>query len=181
MNILELLRSVESSALAGWLRGSLYAFPLIESFHVIGLTMVFGTVVIIDLRLLGLASVHRLFASLASDVIKWTWAAFGLTAATGVLMFSTNPVVYYQNIQFRFKMALLALAGINVLTFNITAGRSVHRWNAEKRAPRSGRLAAVFSLLLWIGVIVLGRWVGFTRGTDVTTPDSDILDSLDRF
>ena len=180
MNILELLRSLEASALAAWLRDSLYAFPLIESLHVIGLTMVFGMAAIIDLRLLGVASVRRPFATLASDTMRWTWAAFGLTATTGLLMFSTNPLVYYQNVQFRFKMALLVLAGINVLIFNTTAGRSVHRWNTDTVAPLSGRLAGALSLLLWIGVIVLGRWVGFTRATDVT-PDIEILIDLNRF
>ena len=180
MNIVELLRSLEASGLASWLRGTLYAFPLIESFHVIGLTMVFGTVAIIDLRLLGLASVRRPFAALASDTMRWTWTAFALTATTGALMFSTNPVAYYQNVQFRFKMALLVLAGINVLVFNTTAGRNVDRWNSDKAAPRAGKLAAAFSLLLWIGVIFLGRWVGFTKATDLT-PDTDILINLERF
>jgi hypothetical protein len=180
MDIVELLRSLESSGPAAWLRGSLYAFPLIESFHVIGLTMVFGSIAVIDLRLLGLASVRRPFATLASEIIKWTWAAFGLTAATGVLMFSTNALAYYQNLQFRFKMSLLVLAGINMLIFNITAGRRVHRWSTDKAAPLSGKLAGAFSLLLWIGVIFLGRWVGFTKAIDLT-PDIDILINLDRF
>src|SRR5687767_1276257 len=140
MDIVELVRLLESSGLATWLRGSLYAFPLIESFHVIGLTMVFGTIAIIDLRLLGLASVRRPFATMASETIKWTWAAFGLTAATGVLMFSTNALAYYQNLQFRFKMSLLVLAGINMLIFNVTAGRSVARWNTDRTAPLSGKI-----------------------------------------
>jgi hypothetical protein len=180
MNLTAVLQSIESSGLAAWLRGSLYAFPLIESFHVIGLTMVFGSIAVIDLRLLGLASVRRPFATVASEIIKWTWAAFGVTAATGLLMFSTNALAYYQNLQFRFKMLLLVLAGINMLVFNITAGRSVHRWNKDKAAPISGKLAGAFSLLLWIGVIFLGRWVGFTKATDLT-PDLDILINLDRF
>jgi hypothetical protein len=180
MDIVQLLRSLESSGLAAWLRGSLYAFPLIESFHVIGLTMVFGTVAIIDLRLLGLASAGRPFATLASETIKWTWAAFALTATTGALMFSTNALAYYQNLQFRFKMSLLVLAGINVLVFTMTAGRRVDRWNADKAAPLAGKLAGAVSLLLWIGIIFMGRWVGFTKVPDLT-PDIDILINLDRF
>ena len=180
MNILPLLRSLESSGLAAWLRGSLYAFPLIESLHVIGLTMVFGTVVIIDLRLLGLASAVRPFGTLASETIKWTWAAFALTATTGALMFSTNALSYYQNLQFRFKMSLLVLAGLNMLVFTRTAGRTVDRWNTDRAAPLSGKLAAIFSLLIWIGVIFLGRWVGFTKVPDLA-PDIDILINLDRF
>jgi uncharacterized protein DUF6644 len=180
MNIVQLLQSVESSGLAAWLRGSLYAFPLIESFHVIGLTMVFGTVAIIDLRLLGLASAGRPFAALASETIRWTWAAFALTATTGAMMFSTNALAYYQNLQFRLKMSLLVLAGINMVIFSITAGRRVDRWNADRAAPLSGKLAGALSLLLWIGVIFLGRWVGFTKVTDLA-PDIDILINLDRF
>jgi hypothetical protein len=180
MDVVEVLRSLESSGLAAWLRDSLYAFPLIESLHVIGLTMVFGTIAILDLRLLGLASVRRPFSSLSSDIVRWTWTAFGVTATTGVLMFSTNPVAYYQNVQFRLKMALLVLAGINVLAFNLTAGRSVDRWDRDGAAPPAGRLAGALSLLLWIGVIFLGRWVGFTKMADLT-PDLDILNNLERF
>jgi hypothetical protein len=180
MEIAAVLQSIESSALSEWLRNSLYAFPLIESLHVIGLTLVFGTAAIIDLRLLGLASVRRPFAAVAAETTRWTWAAFGLAAATGALMFSTNAAAYYQNVQFRMKMSLLLLAGLNVLMFNVTAGRSVQRWNREKAAPRSGRIAGVLSLLLWLGIIVLGRWVGFTKTTDLT-PDPEILIDLDRF
>jgi hypothetical protein len=95
-------------------------------------------------------------------------------------MFSTNAAAYYQNVQFRMKMSLLVLAGLNVLVFNATAGRSVQRWNREKAAPRSGKIAGVLSLLLWLGIIVLGRWVGFTKTTDLT-PDPEILIDLDRF
>jgi hypothetical protein len=180
MEITGFLHSIDSSGLAVWLRGSLYAFPLIESFHVIGLTMVFGTVAIIDLRLLGLASVRRPFATLASETIRWTWTAFALTATTGALMFSTNALAYYQNLQFRFKMSLLVLAGINVLIFNFTAGRRVDRWNSDRAAPMAGKLAGAVSLLIWIGVIFLGRWVGFTKVTDLK-PDIDILINLERF
>src|SRR5579884_3956666 len=101
---------LESSQVADGIRNSLYLFPLIESFHVFGLTLVFGTIAIIDLRLLGLTSPGRPFSRVASDVLKWTWAAFGLTVSTGLLMFSTNAGVYYHNSFFRAKMLLLALA-----------------------------------------------------------------------
>src|SRR5262245_59525043 len=78
MDIATVLKAVEASSLAAWIRDSLYAFPLIESFHVIGLTMTFGTIAIVDLRLLGIASAHRPFTRVA-EVLKWTWVAFGLT------------------------------------------------------------------------------------------------------
>ena len=174
MNISDFLGSVESSSLATTIRNSLYLFPLIESFHVIGLSMVFGTIAIIDLRLLGIASTRRPFTRIASDVLKWTWAAFGLTATTGLLMFITNAGVYYHNFFFRSKMALLALAGLNMLIFELTAGRSVHRWDKDESAPLAGKTVAALSLLLWITIIFFGRWIGFTTSRANFKPDTDI-------
>jgi hypothetical protein len=72
MDVAAFLETLESSGLAAWIRDSLYAFPLIESFHVIGLTMVFGTIAIVDLRLLGLASVRRPFTTVMREIVKWT-------------------------------------------------------------------------------------------------------------
>ena len=88
---------------------------------------------------------------------------------------------YYRPVRSLLLVAALTLAGLNVLVFNLTAGRSIGRWDRNKTAPASGKLAAVLSLVLWIGVIFLGRWVGFTKTTVVTPPDLEILDSLDRF
>ena len=96
------------------------------SFHVIGLAMVFGTIAIVDLRLLGLASAHRPFTKVA-EVLKWTWVAFGLTITTGLLMFITNATVYFQNVHFRWKMVLIALSGLNMLVFELTCGRNVQQ------------------------------------------------------
>ena len=93
MDITGLLASLESSFPATSIRNSLYLFPLIESVHVIGLTMVFGTILIVDLRLLGLASTRRAFTAIVSDVLKWTWLSFAITAATGVLDFDPNSTL----------------------------------------------------------------------------------------
>ena len=162
MDIASVLASLESSNLAVGIRDSLYLFPLIEAFHVVGLSLVFGTAAIIDLRLLGLASTRRPFTRVTSDIMKWTWAAFVLTAATGLLMFMTNASVYYDNFFFRTKVVLLALAGINVLIFQLTSGRTVPRWDKNAAAPRAAKTVAVVSLLLWITIIFMGRWIGYT-------------------
>jgi hypothetical protein len=180
MDIAALLKSIESTSLAGWIRDSLYAFPLIESFHVIGLTLVFGTIAIVDLRLLGLASVQRPFSRVA-EIVRWTWAAFGLTILTGSLMFITNASVYFSNLQFRWKILLIALSGLNIVVFELTCGRNVHRWDKDKAAPPLGKLAGILSLILWVSIIFLGRWVGFTTTGRSTAPapDADInLDDL---
>jgi hypothetical protein len=174
MDISGFLTSLESSNLATGIRDSLYLFPLIESLHVVGLTLVFGTIAIVDLRLLGIASIGRPFSRVTSDIMKWTWAAFIWTATTGALMFTTNANVYYHNFFFRTKMVLLALAGINLLVFELTTGRTVHRWDKDAVAPRAGKAAAVLSLVIWITVIFMGRWIGFTTSQSEAPLDPGI-------
>ena len=162
MDIAAVLQWIEGSSLAGRIRDSLLLFPLLESIHVIGLALVFGTIAIIDLRLLGAASTERPFKRIASDIMKWTWGAFALTALTGALMFTTNATVYYHNFYFRTKMLLLVLAGINMLVFELTLGHAVHRWDTAPAAPKAGKAAAVLSIVIWISVIFAGRLIGFT-------------------
>ena len=91
-------------------------------------------------------------------------------------MFITNAGVYYHNFYFRTKMALLLLAGINVFLFELTAGRSIHRWDKDKAAPLAGKTIAALSLVLWITIIFMGRWIGFTttQAQFQAEPDVDI-------
>ena len=176
MDIAAFLKSLETSGLAAGIRDSLLLFPLIESTHVIGLALVFGTIAIIDLRLLGIASAQRPFRRMASDILKWTWAAFALTALTGTLMFITNAQVYYHNFFFRTKMLLLVLAGINILVFELTAGRTIHRWDKAPSAPAAGKAVAALSLAIWIGIIFMGRLIGFStsRAAVVEPPPAGV-------
>ncbi|MGH9646191.1 MAG: DUF6644 family protein [Bryobacteraceae bacterium] len=181
MDINALLKSLEATGLATKIRDSVFLFPMIESTHVIGLALVFGTIAVIDLRLLGIASTHRSFQRMASDILKWTWGAFALTALTGALMFTTNATVYYHNFYFRTKMLLLALTGINMLFFELTAGRTIHRWDLAPSAPRSGKAVAALSLALWIGIICVGRLIGFTTSRAAAAPPPPAGVSFDDF
>jgi len=176
MDINALLKAIEASGLATGIRDALWLFPLIESTHVIGLSLVFGTILIIDLRLLGVASTRRSFQQMASDILKWTWAAFALTVLTGSLMFITNARVYYHNSFFRTKMVLLVLSGINMLVFELTAGRTIHSWEKGPSTPRSGKAAAALSLAMWIGIIIMGRLVGFrtSRAAVIAPPPAGV-------
>ena len=181
MDVAGFLKSLEASGLATKIRDSVYLFPMIESTHVIGLALVFGTIAIIDLRLLGIASTQRSFQRMASDILKWTWAAFALTALTGALMFITNASVYYHNFYFRTKMLMLALTGINMLFFEVSAGRTIHGWDQAPSAPRAGKAVAVLSLALWIGIICMGRLIGFTTTRAAAAPPPPAGVSFDDF
>jgi len=181
VDINALLKSLEASGLATKIRDSVFLFPMIESTHVIGLALVFGTIAIIDLRLLGIASTQRSFQRMASDILKWTWGAFALTALTGSLMFITNASVYYHNFYFRTKMLLLALTGINMLIFELTAGRTIHKWDQAPSAPRAGKAVAALSLAMWIGIICVGRLIGFTTTRAAAAPPAPAGVSFDDF
>ena len=177
-----MLDAVQHTALAVQIRDSLFLFPLLESAHVIGLSLVVGTIAIVDLRLLGVASTHRPFQRLAADTLKWTWVAFALTALTGALMFITNAAVYFHNGYFRAKVALLLLAGLNVLVFELTAGRTAAQWDRAPSPPPLARAVATLSLVIWVAVIVAGRMIGFTATraslTEPTPVDTNFEDLL---
>ena len=162
MSLTAFLESLQQSHLATTIRDSLLLFPLLEAVHVIALTLVFGTIMIVDLRLLGIAGTDRPYGKVSSDLLKWTWGAFALAAVTGSFMFITNARVYADNPFFRAKFVLMALAGLNMLVFQLTMARDEADWGRGRRAPARGRIAAVLSLLLWLGVIGMGRTVGFT-------------------
>lgn len=166
------LAAIEHSAFATAIRDSIAAFLIIQSLHLVAMALVFGTVVILDLRLLGLAWVARPFDRIAADVMKWTWGGFALSAITGALQFITNAQVYVDNTAFRIKVALLLLTGLNVLVFQLTAWRTVGQWSQQRRAPALGRAVAVVSLLVWLGVIVAGRMIGFTEAETAASEPS---------
>ncbi len=138
-------------------------FPWIESVHVLAITLVVGSIAIVDLRLLGLASRDRSVTALTRDVLPCTWIAFAVAALTGSLLFISNAVNYAHNFHFRVKILLLLLAGANMLFFHFVSGRDAASWgNSVNTTPLRARLAGGASLALWIGVVAFGRWIGFT-------------------
>ncbi len=162
MNLTPMLQALHDCGLAVAIRNSLFLFPMLEAVHVIALTLVFGTIMVVDLRLLGVASTRRPYSLVSADMLRLTWAAFALAAVTGSLMFTTNARVYFDNPFFRAKFALMALAGLNMLLFQLTAGRDPSSWDHARTAPPLGKAAAIASLALWVLVIGMGRTVGFT-------------------
>jgi hypothetical protein len=153
---------LENSPVGLYIAGSTWAFPTIETIHVFFLVIVVGTIAIVDLRLLGVASRNRSVSQLSNDVLPLTWGAFVGALISGSLLFSSKATHYLVDAPFRFKMVLLALAGLNMLIFHFMTYRDVHRWDNDAVTPTAARIAGVLSLLFWIGVVVLGRWIGFT-------------------
>jgi hypothetical protein len=158
------LLAAEHTSLAAAMRGERgweWLFPIVETLHVISLAMVFGSVIMVDLRLLGATSRNSAVSRLSSEVLPYTWGAFICAAVTGTLLFVSKAHVYFYNLQFQLKFLCMFLAGVNMAVFHFGPYRHVLEWD-QIRPPRAARLGGALSIALWIGVIFFGRWIGFT-------------------
>jgi hypothetical protein len=142
------------------LHESLYMYPLVESVHVLALTLFVGLAVILDLRLLGLAFAQTRVSEVAR-VLPWTVAGFVVMVVTGALLFYAIPVRTYHSVFFRAKVIFLVLAGLNVWFFNSRVYTRISEWDHLRVTPRPARLAAIFSLVLWAAIIVAGRMIAY--------------------
>jgi hypothetical protein len=141
--------------------GSEWLFPIVETCHVLSLTVVFGSIVMVDLRLLGWTSRGTSMERLARECLPWTWTAWVLAAITGSMLFMSKAVTYAGNFEFRMKFICMALAAVNMLVFHFGAYRRVADWDMGA-PPAAARLAGGLSVTFWLAVIFFGRWVGFT-------------------
>jgi len=154
-------QTLYDSAFGTMLRESNNAFPVIESIHVLSITLVFGTIAVLDLRMLGILLRPISIACVARNVFPLTWSGFAVSLASGFLLFWAEAAKMYSNPAFRAKLVLLALAGLNALIFHGTVYRRVGEWKDLHVPPWRARAAAIASLALWSGVIVAGRAIAY--------------------
>jgi hypothetical protein len=143
------------------LHESQYAYPLIESIHVWTMAVFFGSVVMFDLRLLGVTMRKVPVSEVVDRLLPLTIAAFVIMVISGTLLFYAIPLRSYQSIFFRFKMLLMLLAGLNVWLFHSRVYPKVATWDVEGVPPRRARVAGAVSLALWIGIIFSGRMIAY--------------------
>jgi len=164
MNLGQLWESLQASSLGVYIAESAWAFPTIETLHVIAIVTVVGTVAITDFRLIGLASRDYPVTAISRDTLPWTWGAFVLAVITGLLLFTSKATSYMANPYFLIKMGLLILAGLNMAVFHAVTWRTVNDWDNSPVLPTGAKIAGALSLLFWLGVIFFGRAIGFTLG-----------------
>ena len=162
MPLFQWLKALGATPLAQWVQSDNWAFPGLEAVHVISVMLVFGSIAMLDLRLLGLSARGHAATRINDEVLPWTWAAFVVAAVTGALLFFAQAAAYAVNREFQIKMLLIVLAGINLAVFHVLTWKGVQTWNSAPTTPRGARIAAVISLICWTGVIIAGRWVGWT-------------------
>jgi hypothetical protein len=156
-----ILTWMRDSALAAMITNNIWVFPALETLHFIGLILLMGSLLVMDLRFLGFAPRIPVNAVLAFLPIALIGFAINLT--TGILFLFSDPYNYYENLSFRLKMLAVLLAGLNALWFKLSLNmESVTTQNSENTGMQI-RLIAGISLLLWISVIVFGRMIPYLK------------------
>ncbi len=153
-----LIRLIADLPVSEFVRSSVWAYPALETVHLFGLGLLFGPIVIFDLRVLGFLRASGV-AALAALLLPWVWLGFVLNLASGFLLFGSDANEFSVNPAFLAKMALIVFAGLNAMIFQWRA--STVR-GATDGAERLGlRLQALLSIVLWSSVIVAGRMIAY--------------------
>jgi hypothetical protein len=158
MSLLAFFTWVENTALGGAIRSSTWLFPAIEAVHLLGLAVIGGAVLVVDLRLFGFGLRSQPVAQLARDAQRWLIGSLLVMIATGSLLFTSEATKCYYHLAFWVKMSSLFLA----IVFTFTVRRKVTLADENRVRPLWSKLVALTSVLLWSGVGIGGRWIGFS-------------------
>jgi hypothetical protein len=162
MSIASFLEWLSNTQFSTYMRESTWGEPIVESIHVLTLTLFLGFAVMLDMRLLGVVLKRRRMSEVLSQFNPWLFGGFAVMIVSGVLLFSADPVSFYNTHPpfFKIKMIMLVLAGLNVLIFNATIGRKVAEWDLNPTTPGAAKAAAV-SIVLWVLIIAAGRAIAY--------------------
>jgi hypothetical protein len=158
LNVPGAIEWIAGSPLSKAISQSTWAFAVIESIHLLALSVIGGAVLIVDLKLLGFGIRSRTLAEVARDAQKWFVASWTVMIVTGLLLFWSEPQKLYYSTPFAVKMVCLLLGTI----FALTIRRKVTQAGEGHVAPALMKLVALVSLILWFGVGAGGRWIGFS-------------------
>ncbi|HTT25234.1 MAG TPA: DUF6644 family protein [Candidatus Sulfotelmatobacter sp.] len=159
--MLEFCQWLDQTSVGTTIRQSLWLFPAIETIHLLGMAGLVASITVLDLRLLGWAGRQQRVSQVAARMIRFAWTGFALQVITGLLLFSSEAVKIYGNPAFRLKMLLLLLAGLQALVFQTVVSGKLAEWEERPSMPVAAKLMGLVSILLWLGVMTAGRFIGF--------------------
>jgi hypothetical protein len=159
--MLSICQWIHETPLSIAIRESIWVYPILNVLHCVGIFLVAGTIVVVDLRLLGFGMRRSSISSVIGQVLPWTLGGFGFMFITGSLLAWSEPVRLYRSLFFPWKLLFLALAGLNAFFFHYGVYRGVGSWDTASLTPARARLAGAVSILCWICVIAAGRAVGY--------------------
>jgi len=150
------------NSFALYLLGDVPGFPpLVQTVHILSVSAVMGSIVLIDLRVLGLALPSQRTGDLVRRLAPWTWWALPSLALSGLVFVFARPTRYFVNPVFGLKFSMLVPALILLFVFQRGSSRDRQFWEASPARKMTARLIAFVSLLLWIGVVLAGRWIAY--------------------
>ena len=164
MTLLEFCQWLEQSPVGTGIRESAWWYSILETFHTLGIVLVAGTIVLVDLRLLGYGLRRVPVSQVIGYVVPITLSGFVFMAISGSLILTSEAVTCYNSAFFRTKLVLLALAGLNALIFHATVYRDAPSWDPRAATPPRARMAGLASLILWAGIVAAGRAVAYAPG-----------------
>lgn len=154
------LAAIERLPLAVAMRHELWLYPVIEIVHIIGFVMLVGSIIVFDLRLLGLSRTLPVRA-LSRHVLPWSIGALLLIVPSGLMMFIAHAGDFISNTAFIVKIGLLFCAGINAAVFHAGVFRNAADWDSGVATPLAAQMHALLSLLIWLGVLACGRLLAY--------------------
>jgi len=151
--------AIYDSAIATSIRESDYLFPILQTFHALGVMLMVGSIGVLDLRIMGALLKARPAAQVGGALLPLTWIGFAVMLFSGGLLLAAQVGRIYGNDFLRIKLALLLAAGLNGLVFHLTTYRSIDQWGDA--APVSAKAAAALSLALWAAIVITGRYIAY--------------------
>jgi hypothetical protein len=150
---------LEGTQIALWIRDYRFAYATIESGHYIGLSLLVGGIMLIDLRVLGFA--RNLPLKSMIGLLPIVWAGFIINIVTGSLLFIYGATNFGTNPAFWLKMTFMVIAGLNALAFDLAVKRKSFDWVTADRPPPLVKTFATLSFALWLCVVTTGRWMAY--------------------
>lgn len=156
---MEFLVWLENTPIATAIRTIPWLYPMFETGHYIGLSLLVGGILLIDLRVLGMARGLPLRSMIG--LLPFVWAGFIINVLTGSMLFIYGATNFGTNGAFQLKMAFMVVAGLNALAFDLAVRRSGGEWVAADRPPAVVKAFATLSLVFWLCVVTTGRWMAY--------------------
>ena len=151
----------EATWLGGQMREQFWMFPMMETIHFIGLTFLFGSLLVIDMRVIGFGRFINMKA--AMKYIPVAIIAFAVNLSTGIAFLCADPFRYFPNIAFQWKMGLIVIAGINALWFWFGEHKELCQLDDGEDAPFRAKVIAALSIAIWVAVIIFGRMIPYVE------------------
>ncbi len=168
MNLGDISRAVQSISFFTFIRESELTYPIIMSTHLASIAIFGGMILLTDLRLLGVALKSASIADVVNQTRIWKRIGFVIMISMGIMLAGAKLETYYTNPYFHLKLTLLALVGVHAMVFHKSVYAHPEKLDQSPTIPRVAKVAAIVSMMLWVGILSAGRWIAYYEPDDPT-------------